>query len=60
MAQKLRDEALTKKISDYLLENGAVGVVFTTKEILQDGGLISVDITSSIALLLALESHKRL
>ena len=36
MVQKLRGEALTKKISDYLLENGAVSVGFTTKEILQD------------------------
>lgn len=36
MLQKLKGGALTKKISDYLLENGAVGVGFTTKEILQD------------------------
>ena len=34
--QKLKGEALTKRISGYLLENGAVSVGFSTKETLQD------------------------
>ena len=44
MVQKLKGEALTKKISDYLLANGAVSVGFATKETLLDSPP-SADIT---------------
>lgn len=40
----MKGEALTKRISDYLLENGAVSVGFSTKETLQDSPP-SADIT---------------
>jgi epoxyqueuosine reductase QueG len=36
MMQELKGEALTEKISSYLLENGAVRVGFSTKETLQE------------------------
>lgn len=44
MQQKLKGETLNKRISDYLLENGAISVGFATRETLQDSPP-SADIT---------------
>ncbi len=44
MQQKLKGKTLNKNISDYLLENGAISVGFSTRETLQDSPP-SADIT---------------